>query len=261
MRGTERDVFDMVDDASRWRRKFGFRHLIVAPREVPTKAQFEEAVEELAKEFGFSPDTAVVVGHVKPTLDQVGPGELVRLKWRNAVRYALSAEWREPSRPTRWLFLLPDKSDPFPICYPRRGMSGYTAILSFGANFTVTYDPLQAPTLPEDGGRQEVGMFISPQGLMLKAATHGQMGPDPSNPLEVLVDTGLVPEGGNYAPLGFISAWDIVLPGQNGGPGTTLVSFPSEAAPLPQPPRRTGRATGQWRCEQRPRSRRVQKSR
>jgi hypothetical protein len=110
-------------------------------------------------------------------------------------------------------------------------MSGYTAVLSFGANFIVTYDPLQAPSLPDDRGRQELGLFISPEGLMLKAATPGQMGPDPSNPLEVLVDTGLVPGGGNHVPLGFIPAWSIVLPGLNGGPGTTLVAFPPEAAP------------------------------
>lgn len=73
-------------------------------------------------------------------------------------------------------------------------------------------------------------MFVSPEGLLLKAATPGPTAPDPSSPLEVLVDTGLFPGGGSYVPLGFIAAWDIVLPGLNGGSGTTLVSFPPEAA-------------------------------
>lgn len=65
-RGTEADVRDMVADARRWRKDFAYRHFIVAPREMPGRGMFADAVEELAREFGFPAEGAVVVGHRKP---------------------------------------------------------------------------------------------------------------------------------------------------------------------------------------------------
>lgn len=164
------------------------------------------------------------------TLGNVGAGELIRLKWQNSVRYALTAEWPESPPPIRWLFLLPNESDPTPICFKPGVLTGDKAVLSFGTDFVVTYDPAKGPMLPEDAGRRELGLFMSPKGLMLKAATVGQTGLDPWNPLEVLLETGLVPDGDNRFPLGLISEWSIVLPGLNGGPATQLLSSPPEAA-------------------------------
>lgn len=121
LRGTERDVFDMVRDARRWRRKFGFRHFIVAPREVPTRDQFDEAVEALSAEFGFPPDAAVVVGHVKPRQDgesspfhlhvfapEVDPatGRVLSSRWSYArhekVARMLEARWQHSVVPGRF---------------------------------------------------------------------------------------------------------------------------------------------------------------
>lgn len=165
------------------------------------------------------------------TLANVGPGEIIRLKWQNSVRYALTAEWPESPPPIRWLFLFPSQADPMPICFKSGGFAGDKAVLSFGRDFVVTYDPMKGPTLPEDAGLRELGLFISPKGLMLKAATVRQTGAAPWNPLEVLLETGLVPDGDNRFPLGLISEWSIGLPGLNGGPATTLLSSPPEAAP------------------------------
>ena len=66
LQGAEQDLHDWVGDARRWRRKFGFRHFKISPREDCTREQFMEAVEALSAEFGFDPLACVVVGHVKP---------------------------------------------------------------------------------------------------------------------------------------------------------------------------------------------------
>lgn len=66
LQGNEQDLHDWMEDARRWRRRFGFRHFKVSPREDCTREQFTEAVEALAAEFGFDPKACVMVGHVKP---------------------------------------------------------------------------------------------------------------------------------------------------------------------------------------------------
>ncbi len=69
IRGSEQALHDMVHDARAWRRTYAIRHIKVCPREVLTREQLDEAVADLAREFGFDAEDAVVVGHVKPRLN------------------------------------------------------------------------------------------------------------------------------------------------------------------------------------------------
>lgn len=166
-------------------------------------------------------------------LADVGPGELVRLKWSGVVRYALTAEWQRLDGLMRLLFLLPQDAQDTPTFSHYRNTLLHLPVVSFGKEFIISYDPSKSPTLPGDGSSDAVGFFVSSNGLVFKAAAPGRNGqpPDIWDSLEMIVDTGMVPQDGRPSLLGLISEWSIALPGLNGGPGTTLVAFPPEAAP------------------------------
>lgn len=163
-------------------------------------------------------------------LADVGPGELIRLSWSGQVRYALTAQWEQPNTTVRLLFLLPQLADEPPTYVLGSAAAWHKQVISFGQDYAFTYDVAHFPRLPEEGPSGAVGFFVSPAGLVIRAAAMGPMGPDPWAALDAMVDTGVVPPDHRPNPFGYIPAWSIVLPGLNGGPGTTLLSFPPEAA-------------------------------
>lgn len=69
LRGTEEDVADAYRDARKHGRKFAVRHWIIAPEILITREQALLCVEWLAAEFEFDPESAVVVEHIKPRVN------------------------------------------------------------------------------------------------------------------------------------------------------------------------------------------------
>lgn len=66
IQGTPGDIADMHDDARNAGRMYAVRHWIIAPAEATTEMQFRWVLCELAKEFGFEKERAVVIEHAKP---------------------------------------------------------------------------------------------------------------------------------------------------------------------------------------------------
>lgn len=66
VQGSPADVADMHEDARKRGRKYCVRHWIVSPAEPTTEHQLLQIVAELAKEFGFDTQNAVIVEHAKP---------------------------------------------------------------------------------------------------------------------------------------------------------------------------------------------------
>ena len=65
LRGTPADIQDMHRDALSHDATYSVRHWIVAPHETTTRPQMRLVLEQLAKEFGFDENRAVVVEHCK----------------------------------------------------------------------------------------------------------------------------------------------------------------------------------------------------
>ena len=112
LQGSEQALYDAVEDARAWRRKYGIRHFKIAPRETPTRSQLLESVTDLALEFGFREEDAVVIGHVKRRFNdaasefhlhvlvpEVNPvtGEVLSSRWsyprQEKVARVLEARW------------------------------------------------------------------------------------------------------------------------------------------------------------------------
>lgn len=70
LRGTEEDVADAFRDARKHGRKFAVRRWVIAPEFPITRQQALQCVDWLAGEFGFFSDSAVVVEHQKPRVNE-----------------------------------------------------------------------------------------------------------------------------------------------------------------------------------------------
>ncbi|NEU12802.1 hypothetical protein G3T14_11730 [Methylobacterium sp. BTF04] len=65
LRGTEQDVADAFLDARRLSREYAVRHWIIAPGQAVGTDAMLAVVDRLGAEFGFDPETAVVIEHRK----------------------------------------------------------------------------------------------------------------------------------------------------------------------------------------------------
>lgn len=65
VQGTIADLHDAVTDAKRFNRVYALRHFVIAPEVAMTRQQFERAARALGDEFGFDPETALVIEHQK----------------------------------------------------------------------------------------------------------------------------------------------------------------------------------------------------
>jgi hypothetical protein len=72
VQGVEQDAEDIFDEADREGRRYAIRHLIISPGEETSADEMMRIVRDLAEEFGFNPDTAVIVEHVKPRFGGTG---------------------------------------------------------------------------------------------------------------------------------------------------------------------------------------------
>lgn len=112
LQGSEQALHDWVRDARTWRRRFAFRHFKISPSEDLTPEQEGEMLDELATEFAFDRDDALVVRHQKPRHNdaasefhihvlapEVNPvnGRVLSSKWNYArhekVARVLAARW------------------------------------------------------------------------------------------------------------------------------------------------------------------------
>jgi hypothetical protein len=66
IQGVEKDAEDIFEDARRNGRQYAMRHFIISPAAETTRAEMMQIVHDLAKEFGFDIEAAVIVEHEKP---------------------------------------------------------------------------------------------------------------------------------------------------------------------------------------------------
>lgn len=72
LRGGEADLVAAFNDARAWKRKKAIRHFAVSPAQKMTRKQANECLQLLAQEFGFDPQSAVVIEHQKPRTGEGG---------------------------------------------------------------------------------------------------------------------------------------------------------------------------------------------
>lgn len=97
--GTPDDLAAMRDDATAAGKKFAIRHFKIAPEMATTIQQAAEVMRNLAAEFGFAPERAVVIQHKKQKAGGQGYDihwHFLAPEWDPVRRRVLDSHWMRP---------------------------------------------------------------------------------------------------------------------------------------------------------------------